>query len=493
MSVRTGLKIGHVGYLLHHARSRPLRNQTGQERNRPMNPELPQDPNEQREAEVTALLLGELPQEKAAALLQAIERDPDLGRLHQRLKHAIELDRSISPGLDEQPGRESAHFIIFEQRRQRLLQQFKTLAPPEFARPSRPAREWLVPMAAALVVIVLGAGLLLPALSKAKAKGGVSTLSEINVKLTGLTQPAQLDGAKQQWALENKMPAVPAPASSPVEARKYAIVLPSSGTPGQATPPVPDLSHRFWSDANGTPTGSSGLVAFDSGTAPLIVTNGLAFSAGPDWIGTLDKSDGSQSANNAFHGRYAYVAPAPGTPVVGGGESATLSGWTSKIQQQNGNLGLTDGSAQQVSASKEINQLRVTPDSSGSSSILLPASPPVEAPRMIAASEPPQQNPRERAKVEYAMPLTRLPGSPTPEPGMLAGPVVANGGSVPNLGDVPAMGSLFRFKMDTANAPAINGGLVSVTRTNAESVPADNWDVAPATSARSARTSRRGQ
>jgi Mg-chelatase subunit ChlD len=437
-----------------------------------MNPELPQDPNEQREAEVTALLLGELPPEKAAALLQAIERDPDLARLHQRLKHAIELVRSISPGLDEQPSRESAPLRLGEQRRQRLLQQFKTVAPLEFARPSRPAKEWLVPIAAALVLVAMAAGLLLPALSKAKAKLG-------SPERLGSFKLSDVDGAKQQWALENKtlVPKTPAPlqpAPPPVpEPRKYAIVLPSYGTSAFQ---------------NGIASGTVGVSA-DENSRKLIVmtdranpstevltsTNYLAFSAGPDSNGQLDKSDGGQSANNAFHGRYAYVAPAPSTPVVGGGESATLSGWTSNTQQQNGNLGLTDGSGQQASASKLIQQLRVTPDPIGSNMILLePPYTNIQAPPMVAASEPPPNETElksskdrralessEQAKVEYAMPVTQLPGSPAPE----RANIVANGGSanVPNVGDVPALGSLFRFKSEAGNAQnsaAGDGGIV---------------------------------
>jgi Mg-chelatase subunit ChlD len=479
-----------------------------------MNPELPQDPNEQREAEVTALLLGELPPEKASALLQAIERDPDLARLHQRLKHAIELVRSISPGLDEQLTRESAPLRLGEQRRQRLLQQFKTVTPPEFARPSRSAREWLVPMAAALVLVAMAAGLLLPSLSKAKAK------VERSERLGSLSE---IDGAKQQWVSENKTPALktpaaPPPASSAPEPRKFAIVLPSSGTP---------------SNQNGITSGTVGVSA-DEGTRTITVvtddatvasaasaiSNNLAFSGDPEWIGALDKSGATHSPNNAFISRNAYIASGQQTlgPIK---------------DQQNGNLGLLDRSGQQADASKLINQLRVTPDPIGSSTIVLPASPdsrdieittdpgivqhfafsgsPVanggtvpsttldgaapmlappateEAPPMVAASEPPSQDSERQRSMDRlafrspkdasenrsfefrlgkSVPLTQLPGSPAPEPSAAPGLVVANGGSanVPNLGDVPAMGSLFRFKSEASNAQngaAGQGGIVS--------------------------------
>ena len=64
----------------------------------------------------------------------------------------------------------------------------------------------------------------------------------------------------------------------------------------------------------------------------------------------------------------AIVSLSTNFPTTG----ATVPAWTSKIHQQNGNIGLTDGSVQQVSASKLINQLRVTGDQLGSNTICLP-------------------------------------------------------------------------------------------------------------------------
>ncbi len=46
-----------------------------------MNPDSPQTPREELEARLTALLLGELPAEDAAALRVQLAQDPELTRL----------------------------------------------------------------------------------------------------------------------------------------------------------------------------------------------------------------------------------------------------------------------------------------------------------------------------------------------------------------------------------------------------------------------------
>ena len=50
-----------------------------------MNPDSPRPPREELEARLTALLLGELPDEEAAALRELIAKDAQLAELHERL------------------------------------------------------------------------------------------------------------------------------------------------------------------------------------------------------------------------------------------------------------------------------------------------------------------------------------------------------------------------------------------------------------------------
>ena len=58
-----------------------------------MNPDSPIDPRAALESSLTALLLGELPHEQAAALHQKLAQDAELAKLYERLKHTINLVR----------------------------------------------------------------------------------------------------------------------------------------------------------------------------------------------------------------------------------------------------------------------------------------------------------------------------------------------------------------------------------------------------------------
>ena len=154
------------------------------------------EPQADLEARLTALLLGEITGAEAASLRQAIEDDPQLAALYQRLQQTVVLVRKVSANPAEPTVSQSTPLKLSEDRRQKLLAQFKTVAPKEFAAPpkSKPALR-LLEWAALLAFMVVLAGLLLPAVSKSKSKA---------TSLAILSNLRQLDGAKQQWALENK-------------------------------------------------------------------------------------------------------------------------------------------------------------------------------------------------------------------------------------------------------------------------------------------------
>jgi autotransporter-associated beta strand protein len=120
-----------------------------------MNPELPKSPREELELRVTALLLGELSEAEAAEVRAVLEQDAELRKLHDDLKKTIHLVREVEAAepaatAPAEPLRLSA------ERRERLLAHFKTLAPPEFAPPLlRRVRQWLVPLAAAAIVLMM--------------------------------------------------------------------------------------------------------------------------------------------------------------------------------------------------------------------------------------------------------------------------------------------------------------------------------------------------
>src|SRR5262245_13113623 len=100
-----------------------------------MNPEIPQPLRKELEASLTALLLGELPPEKAAALREVMEKDAELARMYERLKVAIDLVRETTHAPAAQMSAQAAPLKLSDSKRQKLLQHFKTVTPKQFAKP----------------------------------------------------------------------------------------------------------------------------------------------------------------------------------------------------------------------------------------------------------------------------------------------------------------------------------------------------------------------
>jgi Mg-chelatase subunit ChlD len=138
-----------------------------------MTPDSPIDPRQALEASLTALLLGELPPDQATFLRHVMSGDPELAKIYQRLKQTIELVRETetTPAVESQA--EQPTLKLSDERRQALLQHFKTVAPKEFAKPPQRRVSWLIPVAAAVAFLALISSMMLPALSKAKSKGAL--------------------------------------------------------------------------------------------------------------------------------------------------------------------------------------------------------------------------------------------------------------------------------------------------------------------------------
>ena len=123
-----------------------------------MNPDFPKDERAALESSLTALLLGELPHEQAAALHQKLAQDAELAKLYERLKQTVNLVRETVASPATQTADQPTPLKLSDQRRQKLLQHFKTVAPKEFAPPRRRAMPWLVPVGiAAGLAVMLGA------------------------------------------------------------------------------------------------------------------------------------------------------------------------------------------------------------------------------------------------------------------------------------------------------------------------------------------------
>ena len=137
-----------------------------------MNPETPQPSREEIEAKLTALLLGELPAEEAQLLRWAISQDAALAKLHDRLKLTIGLVREVAANPEDAAPAETAPIKLSDEKREKLLTHFKTVRPIIVLPPLKKRRDIspFLAMAAALALIAVLAAMLLPALSKAKSR-----------------------------------------------------------------------------------------------------------------------------------------------------------------------------------------------------------------------------------------------------------------------------------------------------------------------------------
>jgi len=68
-----------------------------------MNPDSPKDPRSALESSLTALLLGELPHEEAAALHQKLAQDTELAALYERRGMDPTLARDLVEGVMQNP------------------------------------------------------------------------------------------------------------------------------------------------------------------------------------------------------------------------------------------------------------------------------------------------------------------------------------------------------------------------------------------------------
>lgn len=209
-----------------------------------MSTELPSDPREALEASLTALLLGELPEDQAAFVRQAMAQDAELTRRYEQLKQATEMIRLAETAPTPSPIEQPPVFRLSQQRREELLQRFKTVVPAEFRQPRRSTVRWLVPVGiAALFVALLGAALL-PALSRSKSKSMAAvSLTPRAGGLVDVKGKANEDSTKmlfvqrESQALTQKGPAAMPPTTAPEQLRSK-IFLPPQDSDKPAAPLV---------------------------------------------------------------------------------------------------------------------------------------------------------------------------------------------------------------------------------------------------------------
>ncbi|HEU0011514.1 MAG TPA: von Willebrand factor type A domain-containing protein, partial [Verrucomicrobiae bacterium] len=125
-----------------------------------MSADSPKSPREELETRLTALLLGELSAEEAAALRQAIGQDPELARLENQLKETIGLVRQAAASKDEKTIEPAAALQLSAERRAKLLASFKTTRLEIPRKPRRTLRlnRELLKLAAMVVALLLVGG-----------------------------------------------------------------------------------------------------------------------------------------------------------------------------------------------------------------------------------------------------------------------------------------------------------------------------------------------
>ena len=281
-----------------------------------MNPEMPQKP-EEAEASLTALLLGELPHEEAAALHHKLAQDAELAALYERLKHTINLVRETIGTPAEQTADQPAPLKLSEDRRQKLLQHFKTVAPREFARPRRRSMPWLVPVGIAAGFVILGA-LFFPIMSS--SRHGVPSL------------------AFHRWSLSQDAASVPLMSAEAFTKRvdREGVSAPSPTAPAPALAKPSETAIVL---ANPTEPN-------DTAIQPSAKPPELSPAVHGAFLGPKENPPPSSPNNSAFVSRFAYAvqpppakgaveaaAPAPASaPVATGAPWTSFDGSTNEVR-----------------------------------------------------------------------------------------------------------------------------------------------------------------
>jgi Mg-chelatase subunit ChlD len=135
-----------------------------------MSEEFSNLPPKEREARLTAFILGELSPAESDGIRQQLARDSELTREHARLQQTIELVRETS-AMDRKTSANGTPRRLDDTRRQKLLEAFKQPVVTPVVAPRRPRDLRFLPLAlAAALVGLLAVSVMLPSLAKSKAR-----------------------------------------------------------------------------------------------------------------------------------------------------------------------------------------------------------------------------------------------------------------------------------------------------------------------------------
>ena len=311
-----------------------------------MNPETPKNPRDELEARLTALLLGELSAGEAAAVCDAVAQNPELARLHQRLKQTIGLVRETVASPADKLAAKPDDLKLSVERREKLLEHFKASREPE-AEPEVivPRRRWqmqwrtaLLNAAAVIALLALIVTVTLPNFVKSRtnaqrdyrfAKTDAAVADESLRKSHWFAlgaNPAPTTATPPPPAVEPPAPPpYELPAAPPLTAESKPQVLSVVVLPETAAEPAQTVVN-FETRIPGT--ADDHLVRFGDASGPIVAQGGTApatyggFAGGGGRAGGSGGAAGSTDVNGAKReltrvDRLSELRQNPGQPAAG--------------------------------------------------------------------------------------------------------------------------------------------------------------------------------
>jgi uncharacterized protein involved in exopolysaccharide biosynthesis len=316
-----------------------------------MNPQKPRTPRQELEASLTALLLGELPAEKAAAIRELMAKDAELARLYERLEQTIGLVRETA-GPAEQ-GTQSAPLKLSTKRREQLLQHFKTITPREFTKPERrkiAARELAI---AAGFVALIGISAWL-VFSLPQSFSSMSRIRQDDVQESGQRTTDLIENDMTEMAKARPQSSVSSIAEQPTarHAAEHSLEMMAtySSSASESLRGMGSPSQTIFDASSASkPIASQVVLPVISDYSPPAQSSSSLLTIEDSAISTSRSTGGFGRAGTGAN--WGSAEPQQQNDEMLRRQAGGLA-WTDNMHQKNGNAGLADGAVQEMSRSK---------------------------------------------------------------------------------------------------------------------------------------------